>query len=243
MLENERVEYIVAERRVQKLMREARRLSRQIDRRLRPPPPGWSHASFDPNVLLDAFPLLQLRDGFQLAAYQYYEGGNGNGFVFAIPARRWLPDPPEEGFSFAGDPSGSQVFSAPGSPLPEWAHEDVARFLEGDDSPQSYFQASIFIRELREMGAEWHGCSWSTHEVLTAAGQISKHSWKWQSEQLQSWLPVVRKNSHGFPEVVFFSHTGWKRERIVMHRDTFTEGYRFVSEEEIIALGEGGYVF
>lgn len=243
MNEKGKTEYVIAARAVQKLMREARRLARQIDRSLEAPRQGWSLASFDPNILLDAFPLLQLRDGHQLAGYQYYEGGNGNGFVFAIPARRWLPDPPEDGLSFDWSPSGAPVFQASEPPLPEWAHADVERYLEGDGSPHSYFQASIFMRELREMGAHWHGSSWSTHEVLTSAAQIAKQRWKWKTVKPRDWRPVVRREPEGLPQVVFYSHSGLGRERILLHRDTFTEGYRFDEAEDIVALGEGGYVF
>lgn len=233
---------IIAGRVVQKLMRKARRYARQIDQSLQPLPLGWSLATFDPNLLFDAFPLLQLRDGFHLAAYQYCEGGNGNGFAFAIPARRWLPDPPEGGFNFEGS-SAAPIFCSTGAMLPEWVHADVENFLEGDGSPLSYFQASIFMRELREMGAYWHGCSWSTHEVLTSAAQISKQHWNWKKHKPREWRPVVRQEACGFRQVVFYSHTGLGQEQIVIHRDTFTEGYRFSAEEEIIALGEGGYVF
>jgi hypothetical protein len=235
--------YIVPQRIVQKLLREARKLSRQIDRGLRALPSGWSLADFDPNLLFDAFPRLQMRDGFQLAAYQFFEGGNGNGFVFAIPTRRSLPEPPEDGFSFDWSPSGTPTFRSGGRPLPEWVHADVERFLEGDDSPLSHFQASIFLRELREMRACWHGCSWSTHKVLTSATQIAKQNWEWKEERPLDWRPVVRQDSAGKWHVTFYSHTGLDQEQIIFHKDTFTEGYRFKVDDKVIALGEGGYVF
>ena len=235
--------HIVAQRIAQKLLREARRLSRQIDRGLGALPPGWSLAAFDPNSLFDAFPCLQMRDGFRLAAYQFVEGGNGNGFAFAIPTRRSLPEPPEDGFSFDWSPSGAPIFCSGERPLPEWVHADIEHFLEGDDSPLSYFQASIFLRELREMGACWHGCSWSTHEVLTSATQIAKQNWKWEEEKPRDWRPVVRQDSSGMLHVAFYSHTGLGQEQIILHSDTFTEGYCLKVDDKIVAFGEGGYVF
>lgn len=236
-------EHIIAGSVVQKLIRAARRLSRQIDRELRAVPSGWSLASYDPNILFDAFPCLQLRDGYRLAAYEFCEGGDGNGFVFAIPARHWLPDPPENGFSVDWSPSGVPFFSSAEQPLPAWMHADVEGFLEGDGSPLSYFQASIFIRELREMGVYWHECSWSTQEVLTAAVQVSKQNWVWNENKPRDWRPVVRQDPAGLRQVVFYSHTGLGQEQIILHIDTFSAGYQFATDEKVIALGEGGYLF
>jgi hypothetical protein len=124
---------------VKRLLRTARRISRQIDKSFEALTPGWSLATYDPNHLFDAFPCLQLRDGFRLASYQFVEGGNGNGFVFAIPTHRSLPEPPETGFSFGWSSSGTPVFCTADKPLPEWVHVDIERFLEGDGSPLSYF--------------------------------------------------------------------------------------------------------
>jgi len=235
--------HIVAARVVQKLLRQARPLSRQIDRNLAALPSGWSLASFDPNLLFDAFTSLQLRDGYRLAAYQFFDGRNGNGFVFAIPPHHSLPDPPETGFSLTWSPSGAPMFCSGDRPLPEWVHADIEHFLEGDDTPLSYFQASILMRDLREMGAYWHGCSWSTHEILTSAAQVAKQNWEWKEEKPRDWRPVVRQDEAGVWQVAFYTHTGLGREQIIRHRDTFTDGYRFHADETIVALGEGGYVF
>jgi len=236
-------EYFIGSLAVKKLMRVARRFSRQIDKSWEALPSGWSYASYDPNLLFDAFPNLQLRDGFRLAAYQFYEGGNGNGFVFATPVNRSLPEPPENGFDFDWSLEGTPIFHSAEKPLPDWVHSDIGSFLEGDGSPVSYFQASIFMRELQEMGSLWHGCSWSTHEVLTSVAQIAKQKWKWQEKKPRDWRPAVGKNSADLWQVAFYSHTGLGQEQIISHKDTFTAGYLFETNDEIIALGEGGYIF
>ena len=93
------------------------------------------------------------------------------------------------------------------------------------------------------MGSLWHGCSWSTHEVLTSANQIPKRKWEWQDEKPRDWRPVVRQNSEGLWQVVFYSHTGLGQEQIFVHKDTFTAGYQFNADDRAIALREGGYVF
>lgn len=239
---NTNAESAVDSRIVQKLMRSARRLSRQIDRSLDYPAPGWSHASFDPMLLLDAFLLLWLRDGYKLEAYQYYEAGDGNGFVFAVPLGRSLPDPPPAGFGFDPAPSGPPLFTPAGRLFPDWARADFERFLEGDGSPLSYFQASIFVRELREMGAFRHESSWPAHEVLTSAVEFPRQRWRWQEEEPRQWCPSIRRLSGGEWQVSFYTHTGLGRERIFRHIDTYTEGYSFESDERVVAFGEGGYL-
>jgi hypothetical protein len=236
-------EYIVGAHIVRKLMREARRCSRQIDRGLEAIPSGWSVASYDPNILFDAFPSLRLRDGFQLAAYQYHTGGGGNGFVFAIPLRRWLPDPLEKAFGIDWPSlSPSNLLSAE-EHFPVWMHPDVENFLEGDGSTLSYFQASIFVRELREMGAPRRACSWCAHEVLTSGSRIANQSWTWIEPRPRDWRPLVRQDPEGAHQVVFYSHSGFGRESIVLHLDTFYRDYRFNAEEKPVAKGEGGYIF
>ncbi|MCE5338850.1 MAG: hypothetical protein LLF90_09220 [Methanomicrobiaceae archaeon] len=51
--------------------------------------------------------------------------------------------------------------------LPEEADENISRYLEGDDSPESYLEASVFLRELYAIGAWWHArIGWPQQTVL-----------------------------------------------------------------------------
>ena len=59
-------------------------------------PSGWSRSNVDPMGVLDVFKPLQLKDGFVLKAYQFREGGNGNGFVWAMPTDADFPDPEDD---------------------------------------------------------------------------------------------------------------------------------------------------
>ncbi len=136
-------------------------------------------AVYDPNRLLEAFPSLRLRPGFKLASYQYLSGGNGSGFTFAIPADRHLPTPPPMNsnhnrwpWASPEDPVYDQAQA-----LLEWASPEVNRFLIGDDSPRSFFEASILDREVYELGAIWHGCSWAVQRVLTGREGIPGTDW------------------------------------------------------------------
>lgn len=53
------------------------------------------NAPYDPGELLHYFPLVRLKPGYRLDTYQYLARPDGNGFVFAVPADRRLPPPPE----------------------------------------------------------------------------------------------------------------------------------------------------
>ena len=69
--------------RVNQLRRRAQRASNVTDRG----PEGWSKSDVDPMALLSAFPSLHLKEGLTLRAYQFREGGNGNGVVWAMPVK------------------------------------------------------------------------------------------------------------------------------------------------------------
>ena len=118
---------------------------------------GWTKSSTDPMDLLGVFAPLHIKDGFVLRAYQFRAGGNGNAVVWAMPTDAEFPDP-------SGCPRLADSFLD--APKPTEALDDLMDAVEGDGSPWSYFCASMFVREISEYGAMWHGCEWSTHSIL-----------------------------------------------------------------------------
>src|SRR4051812_34654359 len=97
--------------------------------------------------------------------------------------------------------------------------------IDGDGSALSYLSASIFVRELGEFGARWHGCSWSTHKILGADPFIgpapkmmtTDDQWTWMERAPETWLPtVVTVHPVG---VRFYTHSALHEERIVRHFD------------------------
>ena len=54
---------------------------------------GWSKSLIDPAKLVEIFAPLKLKKGIVLRAYQFKEGGNGNGVVWAMPANAEFPEP------------------------------------------------------------------------------------------------------------------------------------------------------
>ena len=213
---------------------------------------GWQKAPYNPMQLLAACKHVRLKDGFTLEAYQYYESTGGNGFVFAIPANETLPEPPK-GLQLDFSERGHQpTLNHLELGMPKWMRTDADAFLEGDGSPISYFEASILSRELRELGAMWHGCGWSTHLLLTSEAAVDKviggddatdRKWEWGQEKPTDWRPVVRVPDGGCVTAEFYTYSGLGREAIQLHRDTFHDGYAFETESEVVGSGLGGYVF
>jgi hypothetical protein len=196
-------------------------------------PQGWSKSDVDPMSLLSAFSSLRLREGFTLRAYQFREGGNGNGVVWALPADAPFPEPD-------ACPKLKDRFLEP--PCPPGALDDVMEAIEGDGSPRSYLSASLFAREAAEFGAMWHGCDWSTHTIIRAPPAESSE-WEWAGKQPVDWQPRVRRDDE-WVIVTFFTHSALGQEMISQHTDTYKQdSYCFTSESKIVATGPGGYVF
>ena len=183
-----------------------------------------------------------------LRAYQFYEEGNGNGVVWAMPEGADFPAP--------GDSAviEDHLFKAP---KPWDALDDVMDAIEGDGSPSSYLAASLLRRELREFGALWHGLSWGTHVVLDddpwSAGEsrddepptdrpaTDVKKWKWTEPRPTDWKPQVRIQEDRVT-VTFYTYCGVWKESIVRHTDTYRRGkYRPRVEQRRIAEGPGGY--
>jgi len=218
-------------------------------------PDGWARSTIDPMKLLALFKPLKLKEGFVLHAYQFRSGGNGNGFVFALPEGSPLPEPEE---CRPEKPERPRDFEP--QPSPDDAEWDVMGLIEGDGSPWSYMLASILERELGEFGAIWHGCSWDAHRILgedplsfgrrigtRRFGGEGPHTgsadWMLRGPKPRQWQPVVGKEA-GRTVVRFYTYSGLDREAIYENVDTYEpDSYYFETESTVLADGEGGYVF
>jgi len=207
-------------------------------------PEGWCRSPLDPGRIVAALPSLGIKDGFALRGYVFRSHGNGNGVVWAMPAGSGFLEPDD-------CPRMKGVFAEP--PRPPGAL-DPMEAIDGDGTPLSYLSASLLARELREFGAEWHGCWWSDHEILCAdpwgaglprrlIGQIGDPAgWEWAGPRPGDWRATVMADG-GAREVVFHSYTGLERDRIFRHRDRYRDGsYAPAMGSRVIATGPGGYI-
>ena len=217
---------------------------------------GWSRDAPDPERLLAVFDALWLRDGYRLRAYQYVAGGNGNAVVYALPADAPIREPDECG-------SGS-VSPVPGvvlaTPRPPEALDDLMEAIEGDRSPWSYLCASLFAREAQELGALWHGRSWSDTAVLGADpwGEnpnatppqtdydrpgTPRSEWQWTAAEPEEWRPQVRLGEDGI-EVSFVTFAAIGRESLWRHVDRYRPtGYTFTEAGYELGVGGGGFIY
>lgn len=214
---------------------------------------SWTIGEIDPMEVVECFaPVLRVRDGYALRAYQFRAGGNGHGVVYAMPRDVELPNPPRmmEGEEHRWEP-----------PLPpEGALAHYMEAIEGDGSAWSYLCASFLDRELSELHARWHGVRWGVHRLIDGApwsgskpGEVTEgNDGVFRSAGTEAWWaaipappalePKVRMEDSG-AVVTFHTYSGFVREGIYRHTDTYPSGvYRAVHELEQIAVGPGGYI-
>jgi hypothetical protein len=216
-------------------------------------PEGWCIFPLNPIRVGDVLKNLRLKPGIVFRAYQFKSGGNGNGFVYALPFDSDFPDPAERPRTKCV--ANGLEFDAP---CPPYALPNFIEAFDGDRSPQSFFEASVLIRELEELGAMWHGGGWSTHMVLDAdpfvlqgktQGRVNKEintpteDWTWLSGKPNDWRPRVE--IQGKESLVrFYSFSGLGQEVIYEHLDRYSQG-NYVPERSVteVAHGAGGYIF
>jgi hypothetical protein len=215
-------------------------------------PKGWSKSTVAPLKLVEVFAPLKLKKGVVLRAYQFKEGGNGNGVVWAMSADAEFPDPDQcpkvkrrDGFMMV--------------PKPPAALDSIMEQVEGDSSAWSYMAASLLSRELWEFGAIWHGTNWGTYKILDSSPWKStifgndddpmgkpktpEQDWKWLEAKPKHWRPRVTVEKDRVT-VTFYTYSGYQNETICRHTDTYKPGsYRYESERKEIAQGGKGFVF
>lgn len=208
---------------------------------------GWSMSTVDPNRLRECFPPLKLRAGYKLHAYQYRAGLNGNGVVWAVPegARRLSPRELQA--------AGHLV----SPPHPPEALDDFMAAIDGDGSAWSYLCASLLARELTEVGALWHGCSWTDESVIAAAPWASDgHSngateipdtaetaWRSVAALPETWYPTVYREGT-VVTVRFLTYSPVGTEAVYDNEDRYTgPGYTLSTRRAVIAEGPGGMVY
>ena len=226
---------------------------------------GWFLASYDPHQLVDIFKCLHLKKGYHLEAYQGVgKSGNGSSFVFVVPDNRTLPKKAPEKVLYdllfmstygeSDDASNlrsmlRKVFHSligiafPSyRSLPKWADMVVENYIEGDGSPLSYFQMSMFLREMAELGSIWHCASWSHHDLISAAEQLPQKEWTWYQPEPVEWCPVVWMDEDQRWNVTFYTHNE-KNAELIFHNDTFVKGYNeLLTFSKSIAYYPGGYM-
>jgi hypothetical protein len=213
-------------------------------------PEGWSLSEINPAVALEHLRNLHLKKGWRLVGYQFKSGGNGNGVVYAVPETST--------FDLSSCLAQNKEV-VPGvvlaTPRPPGSAEFFMEAIGSDGSLEAYLQASILFRELHEFGAMWHGCSWSTHEIILSdpwsrkfklehREKISDQThWSFETDKPDCWEPSVKRNGETVT-VSFFTFSALGSEAIYLHCDCYKIPSMIPEvKEQIIATGRGGYIF
>ena len=206
---------------------------------------GWSRHCLDPLPVEKCLKHLRLKQGIVLRAYLFTFGGNGRGFVFALPVDAPFPHPEYEADFFRDAMLLVNTPSPPDS-LPSPMHA-----FEGDGSPASYMEAAILGRELTELGALWHGVSWGVRDLMDVdpvnfygKSVFGPGEWEWESQNPIDWRPHVEMTRTACV-VRFYTYGELGCRSIYRHIDTFVEGsYAPIDvQEERIANAPGGFMF
>jgi len=222
---------------------------------------GWRKSVADPADLFQAFPPLSLKKGYVLHSYQYREGRDGNGVIWAMPKDVAFPEPEAcELFELPRHAWSLEMVPGLIPPRPDGALADMMEAVEGDGTPWSYLCASLLAREAAEFGAFGHGSFWSAFFILSGdpfegrdeqSGQSVGYSlpdgevsdWVWHTPAPREWRTGVRVNEM-FIEVTFYTFCGLGGQIITHHKDTYAPGgYQFEAADEVIASGPDGYVY
>jgi len=233
------------------VVRQFRRQALAIRRTLRNiGPHEWCRVDFDAEALIGVFASLSLRPGYRLLTYFYHSNGNGNGVVVAFP---------EESDAYrvlASVSAGTPISWPPTEDAPMGPME----VIESDGSALAYLSASLLMRELREVGAEWHGVDWEEREVmaptrtyLAGRSRTAKHNqslqnlvdeleWPQDKPAIESLAPEVRFDDQ-VVQVVLHTFTEMGRQHVTRWTDVYTDSYAPACESEEVAVGGSGFVF
>ncbi len=195
-----------------------------------------------PDAIWKACKNTTLPADWHLEAYQFYEGGNGNAKVFALPKGSHLL-PPGEAFATEteDDSTRENIWFWPWPPAMTTADQDIMSHIIGDDTPLSYLEASLLSRELNEVGAAWHGISWGVTSIINSTNDFDEMDWE---EPVPAHMDPVVCCSEKTCSVTFYTHTALHEETITRNVDTYKRGsYNATTESIILATGKGGFQF
>lgn len=185
----------------------------------------------DPLRVVAAFPCLHLRSGWTLYNQRFTDGANAIGHTWGFQAGSRPPRPIVVG------PEGGPPFGS----VP-------AMFvIDGDGTPWSYLCASLLARELAELGARWHGCSWVTHELYDGGRLPEVHPFgQWQNlaPRPERYDPTVTRDEQG-TTVTFYTYSGLVEHRVTRHVDLYraNTAYQATADNQVIARAPGGFRF
>ena len=130
---------------------------------------------------------------------------------------------------------------------------NIMEAVDGDRTPISYLLASMFAREILDLGASWHGTAWAYHRVLSDAPwnmewrnkelePSPERDWVFIESRPEIWAPVIFQDGDEI-KVRFHTYCALGEESIYEFTDTYRDGgYAFEWEIKRIAKGRMGFM-
>ena len=158
------------------------------------------------------YPHLKLREGYSIEGYAVYKGLGASIVPFIV-----------KNYSSVNN-SNSQF------ELPAGADDNIMAYISGDDTPRSYLEASLFLRDLQGIGAFWHALIGWPQQVLIENPEKPK---------------VILNSTHA---IVIFSTEEWYcgSYTITQYSDVFVRKdyqfnsttYKIIKTEENMGWGD-----
>ena len=204
---------------------------------------GWYPAREDGMAraltLLEQIPFLKLKDGFVLkeTCARWFDGKRI--FTWAVPEgeeteeREMVPFDdmflPVPGMLEQSEGCETPLIGKPKGALPPM------EAIEGDDSPESYLAASLFARELVDMGGAALGRSsmrWMFHNVLLRNIWSDSSMYMsaigprecWEIEEIPAVWPPMVVTSDEWVKVTMHTYMAWRGRAIYEIKDTYRRG-------------------
>lgn len=225
----------------------------------------WGRSPRDPMRLLPIFRRIRLQQGWRLVAYQWLDGGGGYVRVYGLPEGAPFPDPAacmtrERRPATEDHPEYDDDF-----PLPPRATQDLGALVEVDGTPESYAEKALFLQEVKEFGAYWHGIGWSdcrlvdslealVDEIQRTRGipkderereeqclrsRLELHTrWKWSEPRTRDLRAWVRQGP-GTTEVVWHTYSQRGIEQLDRWTFTFQRGSPETPEPKLETVAQG----
>lgn len=197
---------------------------------------GWSRSPVNPESIVMRYSNLKIKKGYKLRAYQFTEGRNGNGIVWAIPTEKELP-------ALSKCERFHDFFSLP---KPSFVLSNFMEAVEGDKTPLSYLQASIVLHQLYEFGAMWHGISWGRDVILPLKEGLYETEYEWEMIEQNPEIigPYFYYNSKGNPVIVFHTINDIRTVTLNRYIHTFNkDDYMVEVERKRIGTAGEGIIF
>lgn len=232
-------------------------------------PVGWSIFTGSWDRLLNSLVHLRIQNGYTFGAFLYYDGMGGNSLVYGIPKNDMvetsvsvihgehpkcnipIPSPYMIG-PVTGDPDDPC-----GAPrMPENSIGNYMSLFQGDDTPESYLEATILYHELNDFGAYWHSVYWDDVQIIDDRDENFKQSFIPENSLYVHPMLSSDRKRHGMMDPMVFKMPGkiacrWTAQTYraparAFHVWSVFEDPKCMElqcDDEILLMSDGGFIY